>query len=294
MFDIVPVIVVVFNRPEYTQVCLDSLYDADPGCIIWPIIINNGSRRRTKSVLGRWIERYEELPQERQGLIKKPLIIENDKNGGFAVGVNLGIKTILEDGSYGPTTILHNDTFVFDGWAAEMRSCLTSSDEEVAVVIPRTSYANEHGMCIEEIRNQFLNIKPSNKLRITVDEINAILYTVYGKDLKKPEKFGPEVLDSSYSSEIASFCMMVRPEIIKKYQFWDEDFFPRGYEDKYWFLPIERNGYVCMISEKAFVHHFGNITSDGPGFCFQEMSQVNKDRFLRKVREMDAKDKNER
>ena len=31
----------------------------------------------------------------------------------------------------------------------------------------------------------------------------------------------------------------------------------------------------------CFVHHFGNITSDGDGFCFPEIMSQNRERFQR-------------
>jgi hypothetical protein len=175
-----------------------------------------------------------------------------------------------------------------------MLSCLEESDEEVAVIIPRTNYANEHQMCIPELRQKFIAIKPDNKSRITTDEINKILVRLYGKDLKAPEVIKNETLKMSYCSDLASFCLLIRPSILRKMPKWDEDFFPRGYEDKFWFLPAERDGHVCMIANRTFVHHFGNITSDGPGFCFPEMIQVNKERYSRKVKELDSRNKEER
>ena len=36
-----------------------------------------------------------------------------------------------------------------------MVSCFEYGDEETAVVLPRTNYANEHGVCIQDIRKKF-------------------------------------------------------------------------------------------------------------------------------------------
>jgi GT2 family glycosyltransferase len=240
------------------------------------------------------LARYDGLPEPRKAVVKKPTLLAKETNEGFAAGVNEGIRAVLDSGDFGPPIILHNDTVVVDNWAGEMKACLEEGEEEVAVVVPRTNYANEHQICVEELRQRFQEIKPNNKLRISVEEIRELVVGLYGKGTEPPKILGNETLRMSYCSEVACFCMMARTNLIKMFPKWDEDFFPRGYEDKFWFLPAERQGYVCMISNRSFVHHFGNITSDGPGFCFSEMFQINKERFLRKVRELDSKDKDSR
>lgn len=285
----IPVIVVVFNRPEYSQACLDSLYEAEPGVPIFPVIVDNGSRRRTKSMLNEWAGRYEALPETTKQVIQKPTIRRLERNSGFAAGLNVGVKVALEaEAEY--ISVLHNDTIPFAGWASGLHSCLTQDDDEIVVAMPCTNYANEQGMCIKKYRERFQEVKPDNKVRILPEEIEAILEHTYpdGADklLEDISTFEPEF---SYSPELASFCMMFRANLAKEYPLFDEDFFPRGGEDKFWFLPMERDGLVCQIANRVFVHHFGNITSDGPGFCFPESAKVNQERFKEKVRELDKR-----
>lgn len=282
----VPVIIPVFNRPEYSQVCLDSLFEADHGCCIKPIIVDNGSRNRTKRVL----EKYASLAGPG---IENPLVLTLPRNGGFAMAINEGLKAALESPGDSPIAILHNDTVVFDGWAREMMDCLLAEDEEVAVVMPRTNYANEQVVCLKDVRERFLEVKPSNKMRISPEEVLGLVSHVYpeGRSSFLEKIKNTEDLRTSYSPEIASFCMMVRRDVAVQHPAWDVDFFPRGYEDKYWFLPLEREGYVCMICNHAYVHHFGNITSDGPGFNFVEVCQINRERFASKVKEMDRRNR---
>ena len=76
---------------------------------------------------------------------------------------------------------------------------------------------------------------------------------------------------------------------MEDYPWFDEDFFLRTYEDKLWFLPMERDGFVCMLANRAFVHHFGNVTSDGPGYNYPEGAKLNEEMFREKVRAMDKK-----
>lgn len=281
-----PVIIPVFNRPEYTRVCLDSLTETDPGCLIWPILVDNGSRRRTQELLKNWPEQTIQVPHANLG---EPTYIRLDWNKGFAAALNAGLAKALEKNPKA-ICIMHNDTVVFPGWAGEMKAVLDEAEEEVAAVVPRTNYANEHSMCMPMYRKRFEEIKPDNKVRISPEEIMEIVEKTYpnGKE-KVLEELAASPMRSSYSPEIASFCMMVKTEVLKEYPLFDEDFFPRGYEDKLWFLRMERDGYVVSVANRAFVHHFGNITSDGPGFSFPREAQVNRAKFDEKVLELNRK-----
>jgi hypothetical protein len=86
-----------------------------------------------------------------------------------------------------------------------------------------------------------------------------------------------------YCSEIASFCMVTRRILLDGF---DESFFPRGFEDKLWFARLEQEGYRCEVANHAYVHHWGNITSDGPGFAFPDVYQRNEKLYRVKVRSM--------
>lgn len=284
----IPVVIPVFNRPEYTQVCLESIYEADLGFSerIKPIVVDNGSRPRTQRLIQAWVDRHGDLANERSKAIMKPTVLRIRRNRGFAAAVNAGFKEI-RDGDYAEeAVILHNDTAVFDGWVGEMRECL-SEDEEVTVVMPRTNYANEHSPCIRELRNTFESIKPPNKGRIMPDEVRELVRNTFPSDsqsfLERLREAEPRF---SYVPEISSFCMLFRTRLLDDYPWFDEDFFLRSHEDKLWFLPMERDGLVCMLANRAYVHHFGNITSDGPGFNFAEGVKVNEGIFREKVLSM--------
>lgn len=284
----IPVIIVVFNRPEYTQVCLDALYKVDHGCIIRPIIVDNGSRNRTMTMLQEWVDRWQETP-ECHGFVSRPTILRMDKNRGFAAGLNLGIAEARK--SDPPFFIvLHNDTVVFPGWAGEMFACMSEADEEVAVIVPRTNYANEHSMCIKEVRERFEKIKPDNKMRILPEEIVDLVERTYPEGVRAfLEEVRKEPLRTSYSPEVACFCMMVRTRVFEENPGFDEDFFPRGYEDKFWFITLERSGFVTQIANHAFVHHFCNITSDGAGFSMPREMAILKQKFEEKVLELNRR-----
>lgn len=275
------VIVPVFNRPDYTQFFLDRLLKVEHGAPIRPIIVDNGSRKRTAKIIFEWEKRaIEQNPDSR------PILVNTGKNAGFSGGVNAGLQASDSDSDL--VCIMHNDAIPFDGWLAEMTECLRDADEEVVAMVPRTNYANETCVCHEDTRAVFETIKPPNEGRMTQDEIGDIIDDLYAsRDVLSVIR--DEYPRTSYAPEIASFCILLKRELFDKYGLFDEDFWPRMYEDKFWFLKAQRDGLVCEMANWAWVHHFGNITSDGPGFCFPDIAKRNQEVFDRKVREMDEK-----
>jgi GT2 family glycosyltransferase len=274
------IIVPIFNRPDYTQFFLDRLLEVDHGTPIRPIIVDNGSRKRTVKVISEWESRAIDAGKF-QG---NPVIVNTGKNRGFAGGVNAGIKASSQDDDL--VCILHNDTAPFDGWIAEMEDCLKAADEEVVAMVPRTNYANETVVCHEDTRSVFEGIKPPNEGRMTQEEISEILDNLYSsRDILGIIR--DEYPRTSYSPEIASFCVLAKRSLFREYGSFDEEFWPRTYEDKFWFLKAQRDGLVCEMANWSWVHHFGNITSDGPGFCFPDMAKRNQALFDKKVQGLD-------
>lgn len=279
----ITLISVVCNRPEYTEVFLGSLYGVNHGEPIQPVIVDNGSRKRTQSVISAWVEKYDSLTAEDKERIARPRVITFAENKGFAAGINAGLKDVATPF----VCVLHNDTHPFPGWAKELKEVL-SADADAAISMPKTNYANEVGVCLPDVRAAFEKIKPGNKERIFPAQISDVLKVLYPDGGQAfVSKMDAQEPRYSYSVDVASFCMMFRTSLLEKYGLFDEEFFPRGYEDKFWHLKMQRDGWLAVIANRAFVHHFGNITSDGPGFSYPEMSKVNEERFKKKVAAFD-------
>lgn len=280
-----PIIIPVFNRLEYSSICLDSLYETPHGALVVPIVVDNGSRPRTSNWLAEWQARWDGPDACR------PIIARLPRNAGYAAALNQGIRAAKEAGLWGDHVFLmHNDCVPAPGWAKEMLDCIGSSDEETLVAIPRTNYANEHTPCIPDLRAAWEAIKPPNKERIEVDAIRGLLAKLYPLGLGKvSEDLATQDPRTSYSPEMCSFCCVIKPKAFEENPGFDEDFFPRGQEDKFWWLKMERQGFACMRCNRAFVHHSGNITSDGPGFAQPEIAAVAQEKYREKVKEMDQK-----
>lgn len=268
-------IIPVFNRLEYTQVCLEAVAKVNHGLRLRPIVVNNGSRRRTAEYINSWAA---SAPDG----IDKPLVITLPENMGYAVAVNEAIK-VSPEGEH--VIIMHNDCVPFDGWASELVDALRENEKDDAIVtVPRTSYANEVGPCVTDVRKSFEVMKPSNKQAITSDDVKALISRLYPDQGQLLEELRRSPR-TNYLSEISSFCMAVSKPLLVENPM-DPEFWPRFFEDKFWFLPYERQGCVCMVSNWSYVHHFGNITTDGPGFTMPDLFAMNEERFKEKVRLM--------
>jgi len=288
------VIIPIHNRPEYSRICLYSLYSVNHGIPITPIIVNNGSRKKTSDLINEWGLKRDELPEEQKKLVLEPKIVTLPFNSGFAGGLNAGLRQIENLQSH-HVVVFHNDCVPFDGWIKEMFECLETNDDDVFAITPRTSLANEGTPVFEEIKKRFEPMKFSNKDRVSSEEIESLLGKLYLdrsvvlEDLKKTYP-----MRTSYSPEICSFCFLTKGEFFIKYGkdvpsgiFFDEDFWPRGYEDRFFFIFPEREGFVNLIANYAYVHHFNNISSDQNGFCQPDSMRLNLEKFKHKVLERD-------
>lgn len=274
----IPVIIPIFNRADYTISFLENLRSQKHGERIFPILVNNGSKKSTTSIINNWIQL--KFPDD----IERPFLINSDTNTGFSGGVNLALSFLKEQKLlFSKICILHNDTILTKNWIKEMSEVI-DEDENVGVAVPLTNYSNENSMCIKDIRSKFEKIKCSNKDRIEKEYIENTIKNLYIdiEDFALSTK-NEYKLKSSYCPEISSFCMLVREGMFEKYGFFDEDFWPKGYEEKLWFSGLQMDGWICSISNKSFVHHFGNITSDGPGFSFPDIMRINQLKFKEKI-----------
>ena len=283
----IPLIIPVYNHPEYTKVLLDTLYQPGyHGAKIRPVIVNNGCRLKTSQLIADWSNSWDEQKDDVKADVLKPILVARLTNGGYAGGVNAGLAAIK--GAAWPdippnVCIMHNDCIPFPGWLGEMSACLAESDEDVAVIVPRTDYANEGSPCVYALKEAFQAVKLPTKDMLTAQEIQDDFKKLYPDTQAVLKGLADDAaVRISYTPEISSFCMLVRGTILRDYPWFDEDFWPRGWEDKLWFQHFEREGLVCCLSNRSFVHHYGNATSDGRGFCFPDNMKINEEKYRAK------------
>jgi GT2 family glycosyltransferase len=100
----VSVVIPVFNKIEFTQRCLHSLFQ-NSVCLSQVTVIDNGSRDSTSDALRDWQDRFTKKGIRFQA-------VRNLENAGFGRACNQGIR--LSTGKF--IAIVNNDTWLMKEW----------------------------------------------------------------------------------------------------------------------------------------------------------------------------------
>jgi GT2 family glycosyltransferase len=268
------VIIPVHNRADFTLVCLKSLSGFLENVDSKVLLIDNGSLHITADLLQGWAQD------------NNASVIRLDENRGFAGAVNAGVEFIGPEISKSFVCIMHNDCMGFAGGLGKMANCLAQMDDDVGSICPRTDYANEWNPVVPQFREAFQKIKPSNKERVLLDDIESLVKTLYPDPaLIAAEMARMYTADITTVNEFSSFCVLIRGGMFVKYGKWNEQFWPRGYEDRFWWRGPKKDGYINLVCNRVFVHHHGNATCDGPSMDWPQLRQKNEALFLKKCQE---------
>jgi GT2 family glycosyltransferase len=280
------VVIVTLNMRPYTSLCVEAINNSPDRNICHIIIVDNGSLPKTR-------EGHQAMLDT--GLVDQ--VVQLEENMGYAAGCNAGIDAMPKEIQH--IAFAHNDVVVMSGWATKILAHFENDDvDEMAVVFPLTNYANEGSSRVDHVYRMFTGqpdveggdprepIKLPNKtmkaLRVNLD---GCLERMYPSGLDAfAEKLVSEWANPvtvCYSPEISSYCMVVARNVLDDAEIgkFDERFWPRGWEDKLFFHKLQRKGYECWIARDVYVHHFGNVTSDGPGFEFPKIMSENENLY---------------
>lgn len=273
----VSIVIPVFNQPALTKSCLAAIKESTDRDQYELIVVDNASIASTKKFL-----------EEQRDNNEVDHLIVNEKNLGCAAALNQGIQAFTTD----YLIFLHNDCIVSKQWLQQILKLEEEFEEEMAVLLPMTNYANEQTPIIDkEIRKKWegsegiQGIKPPTKgVKLNQEVIETQMNRLYEKNLND----FAEQIDTSYplqySPEISSYCQFFFRHALEDIGPFSDDFIYRGYEDKEWFSRAQKKGYECWLVKNSYVHHYGNMTSDGPGFEFPKLMQHNKQIFDEKVK----------
>ncbi len=234
-FEMLSIIIPFFNCAEYTNLCLESIYDntKDKFEII---LVDNGSNPPFSPQEEYCFVAFTELNNikhfhrsgfEGYGDIK---IIRNDINKGFPAAVNQGLAASTGD----IICVLNNDLVVSPDWAKHLEWHLNHG---LDVVGPRTNYINGPQILLVDQYN--------NK-----QELYERAKEHYIKNKHKQWRF----------PRLVGFCLMFKREVYEKIGGFDEIFGIGNFEDDDWCMRAINAGYRLGISRDCYLHHFGSIT----------------------------------
>ena len=252
--------VVAMLQPEYTRICLERLVAcslAQQGKLEI-IVVLNGASERVASVA--------ESISTQNSYIET---VVNPSNLGYAGACN----QVLERARSPYVGFVHNDALVACNTLEQMIYWLEKMSSQVVGILPLTNYANEEFPCIKEKKEQFLKIKKPNKHQQSRQEILDTLDELYG-DM---DEYSNELTEANRNrpvercDEASSYCWIFRTRALRELGGFSPEFPLRGYEDKELWLRLEKDDLELALCRTAFVHHHGNLTSDGEGFTFPEV-----------------------
>jgi len=242
-FPLVSIIVLTHNNLHLNEHCINSIYR----CTTYPnfelIVVDNASTDGTLAYL-----------QEMAGKVSNLKLIRNDRNNGFAKGVNTGIKAAA--GEY--LVILNNDTVVTRGWLGRLIRYL-EKDQTIGMVGPVTNLAG-------------------NEARIETN------YSSLEEMEQFAERYTREHENEHFPVEtLAMFCVAVRKSLFAEVGPLDERFEIGMFEDDDFALRVRNRGYKIICAEDVFVHHFHNASFKLMGEQrFREIFEANRRRYEEK------------
>ncbi len=217
----VSIVIPTFNQWEYTKQTIESI-EAFTDFSYEIIIIDNASTDNTIENL----KKYENVK-----------VISNNKNLGFPIAVNQGIKEAK--GDY--ILILNNDVVVTNGWLSKMVE-VANLKENIGIVGPISNSVS--GLQIDK------DAKYS-----TMDDMHIYAKQISVKNKNQTIEF----------PRLAFLCTLIKREVIEKIGGLDERFSPGNFEDDDFCLRSQLAGYKSVIARDVFIHHYGSVSFKANG-----------------------------
>jgi GT2 family glycosyltransferase len=198
------IIIPAFNQHEATKQCLEAIHETTSNVDI--VLIDNGSNPALEASA-----------------------IRNEKNMGFPIAVNQGIRVAKGD----IICLLNNDVIVTPGWSEKMISGL----DKYAIVGPMTNYCT--GI---------------QRMGMPVYYDKSELYRV-------ASEWGDKRFGMNLSVNwIIGFCFMFRKSLYDQIGEFDESLWPCSGEEIDFCLRARAKGHKVGVIQDAYVHHEGSAT----------------------------------
>jgi GT2 family glycosyltransferase len=216
LFPKISIIVVTFNKIEYTKLCLESILNNTEYPNYEIIIVDNASVDGT-------VEYLEGFKNTNSYIT----FIRNDRNLGFAAANNLGARS--SSGDY--LVLLNNDTIVTPGWL-----------HRLVIHLKKYSKAGMVGSVTNAIGNEA-------KIQVNYTELSDINYFA----ARRAQKYNGI---SFRIRVLALYCAMISRDLYEQLGGLDERYYVGMFEDDDLALKIQHAGFYLQCAEDVFIHHF--------------------------------------
>ncbi|OGY41923.1 MAG: hypothetical protein A2Y67_03835 [Candidatus Buchananbacteria bacterium RBG_13_39_9] len=179
------------------------------------------------------------------------IVRHNEKNEGFPVAVNQGIKIAKGE----VIVILNNDVVVTPHW------------------LDRLSYHFCHADIVGPMTNEV-----SGAQKITTDTADYFL----APDEFANSYYTKNSLSFSTTARLVFFCVAIKRKVIDKIGLLDEQFTPGNFEDDDFCLRAIEADFKLAIAKDVFVYHLGSATHKTLKIDFVNLMAINKGKFEKK------------
>ena len=225
----VDIIIPVYNAPDYTQACLESVLRHTPSPHRVIIIDDASTDGRISSIVEQFSESY----------TGTALVMKNKKNLGFVGTVNKGMQTSKTR----DVILLNTDTVVTSGWVEKLTRAAYSGPN-IATVTPLTN--NGNSICSVPAFGH-INEVPDG---YTIDSFARLVERVSGHRY-------PDIPTA------VGFCMFIKRTALKDIGFFDEKEFGKGYgEETDFALRAQKHGWRNVLDDTTYIYHKGHGTFD--------------------------------
>jgi len=261
--DPITVVVAVYNQDGYTKMCLDAVFKHSPQdtrVIVW----DNGSSSPIRQLCSCY-------PSDRMSYHR------SDKNLGVPEAYNQCLRRLIETER---VCFLHNDVIVTPEWLERLAAHL-GDRKSMAAICPRTNYCDKVAFVYDPAINErtVANKPPNKALRIAEDVIRSVLKSTFGEEGLDgfAERASERAMGAARSAvELGDFCFLTKVETLLAVGGFEERLGPHTYWEASLRDRLEDFGYGIRVADDVFVHHHGNLTSDGPGFDFRKILERNR------------------
>ncbi len=248
----VSIIIPIFNKREYTQKCLESIFlcgfGSEHGDDFEVIVVDNGSTDDSFEYLSGLNDKV--TVKGKVTAKDRVVVIRNEKNLGFAKACNQGAGAAK--GEY--LMFLNNDTIVTKGWLDILVKEL-DQDSHGAIRKIGVGAGTDTSTVIDAVGPKLLY--PDNTIQhagVVFDE-KKWPHHIY----KKEPKDAPYVNKKRQFQCITAACLLIRAEVFRSVGGFDEAYV-NGLEDLDLCLKIRELGFGILYVPESIVYHYESIT----------------------------------
>ena len=236
------IIIVNWNTSALLLQCLNSIYNSNPRCSFEIIVVDNGSRDDSISM----IETH----------FQSVIILKNDRNQGFARANNQGLS--IAQGRY--FMLLNSDTIVLPG-AIDKLIETSDRNPELGVVGP-----------------QILNM--DGTVQKSWASFPSFFSELIGQNLRRrtPVISFPHAYEVDW---ITGACMLVRARTVSEVGMLDDGYFMYS-EETDWCLRIKKKGWKIWYFADAEIYHLGGGSAKRTSLLQLSLLYQNKIRYFDK------------